>query len=642
MHSRFIKGFLMFVLYGLVGLIGVYIGIGYIKSQIEATEQKEDKISLIAVVDLDEGVTNGETIRYYAAELMTFPNENFKLASLEEARNGVLNGTFGAYIIIPASFSKSVESLNFTPVKSIVEYSVNPNLADEVRIVVESDISLFWRNISERVSYMYVTSIMTEFHDVQDDSEVILENDIADMNNIEAINAEELAQTVEFSEMEVVESELEYIDLSDEIESNTGYVQGIIDIYTEAQTAGEEQLTGLSTGLENIQNSKEELDEEVLNLNFIEDDEGNLVIQEEIDSLDEELLLTQESRQNCKDDIKWLVKTSLYNQEGRHQSYINDELTALKQAEQERFNLWYAELQQIVGNDGISWPDGFECMADISVDLSQNRVRETQNPEETTPDINDPTLTDEEKRNIEINTFAMEQELSEKIESIIFVSDDVVRIIKEEIETKVITILTDGCNSFGEKITTVNSSITDYLTVLSEYTPLDNLDQEGLTENLQGLNENIAGMQTEINENTTEEMEYVAEVYTTASENVELLRNDIITANNETINNVNSAVAELKTNREEMNKYNEEILSSFSSKLPYSRLGDLENQQVNSYVVSPLTFEEIVIEKSVNQKIEDHFEMILIIMITTLGFCTIVTALFYIYQFSQVKRKKLK
>lgn len=595
MFSRFIRIFCMIAWCGLVGVMGIYIGTGYTKNQIEKAEQKEERISYIAVVNLDEGVMSDDIKRYYAADLITFPNDNFKLASLEEARNGILNGTFGAYVIIPATFSESVESLNVTPMKSIIEYSINPNLADETRLVVEADIDTFWRNISERLSYTYVTSVMTEFHNVQDEAQIILDNDIEDMNNINAINPEELTESVEFSEMEIVEGELEYIDLSDTTEANLEYVQEIVDYYSEAQTKGEEQITGFSTGLETIQSSKEELDDMLLELNFMEDEDGNLVIQDEIDALEEELLLTQESRERCKEEINWLIKTNLYNQEKHYQTYINDELIDLQQSEQEKFNLWYEELKDSVTDTEIEWPEEFECLEDTSIDLSLDRVRESQDSDEQIPDLTDPALTEEEKQNIEIKSFAIEDALVERVESIDFVSDEVVRIIKEQIEPEVITLLTEGCASFEEKMQQVNTDITEYLAELTKYTPLENLDQEGLNESVQGLNENISSMQTLINEKTTEDMEYVANVYSTANENVNLLRNDMLTASDETENNVLAVITELKTNRENINTYNEEVLTGFVNKLPYTRVGGIENQQVYSYMVSPLSFEEITV-----------------------------------------------
>lgn len=626
MSEKGIKFFGMMMAAGVIGMIGICIGAGYTRKQIERAEQKEESVTLIAVVDLDEGVLEEKGKRFYAAELMDFPDNNFKWASLEEARSGILNGTFGAYVVIPASFSESVDSLNYTPLKTSLTYAINPNLSDETYFSVNQDVKLFYENLRERVSYMYVTSILAEFHDVQDESEIILENDVADLGQIEQINAEDLAKEVEVSELKMVEGEWEYLDLSQERENNMLYLQEIIDIYTKAQEMGDEQLKGLSDGMENIRLVKDELDETVRNFHFMENDEGELVIQDEMDALDEELLLTQESREQYKKDLQRLIRTNLYHQEENYQNYVNECLHTFQNSEQERFDEWYEELKDQVVGQGITLPEKFMCMEGMGIDLSEKRSRRT--PEEE-------FQTEEEK---EIATFALDEELQEQTENLLFVSDDVVRIIKQQIEPKVITILTDGCDLFKEKLEGVDQSVTDYLGILTEYKPLENLDQEGLSDSLQNLNENITDMETRIQENQMEEWEYVNEIYETTDENVNNLKDDIIRSNEETILNVSAAVAQLQENRKNINTYNQEILGGFATKLPYSRLGNLENRQVNSYVVSPITCEEIVMDKSLNEKLEENFDQILLVLMGAFGACFLAFTIWYFYPIFREKR----
>lgn len=69
----------------------------------------------VAVVNLDTGISDGNTQVYYGEQIINFPNDNFIYTSLEDARNGIEEGRYGAYIIIPSDFSENVESLNTVP-----------------------------------------------------------------------------------------------------------------------------------------------------------------------------------------------------------------------------------------------------------------------------------------------------------------------------------------------------------------------------------------------------------------------------------------------------------------------------------------------------------------------------------------------
>ncbi len=93
--------------------LGVYAGENIYKDKVELSEQRYEDVQTIAVVNLDEGIdVNGEKV-YYSNDLINLPNERFIRSSFEEAKRGIDNGAFAAYILIPATFSKSVEGLLF-------------------------------------------------------------------------------------------------------------------------------------------------------------------------------------------------------------------------------------------------------------------------------------------------------------------------------------------------------------------------------------------------------------------------------------------------------------------------------------------------------------------------------------------------
>jgi len=197
-----------------ISLLTIGIGVGIYYRDTTDKEIKADTIRLIALVNLDEGVyANGERINY-AAGLIPHVSDNFVSVSLTEARNGVGEGVFAAYIIIPATFSISAQSINVKPENIMLEYALNPNLDESVRTDVVKDIHDFENILNSNLSYMYISAILKEFHTVQDGADILMKNDIRDMNNIEDVVSQEIMTALEFEVPEELENIIEDIDLS--------------------------------------------------------------------------------------------------------------------------------------------------------------------------------------------------------------------------------------------------------------------------------------------------------------------------------------------------------------------------------------------------------------------------------------------
>lgn len=75
------------------GAVITYRYMTYIQQQKISTDR-------IAVVNLDEGVTTADGTQYYAADLVSYPGDNFVQTSLEEARVGLADNIFAGYIVI--------------------------------------------------------------------------------------------------------------------------------------------------------------------------------------------------------------------------------------------------------------------------------------------------------------------------------------------------------------------------------------------------------------------------------------------------------------------------------------------------------------------------------------------------------------
>ncbi len=108
-------------------------------------------------------------------------------------------------------------------------------------------------------------------------------------------------------------------------------------------------------------------------------------------------------------------------------------------------------------------------------------------------------------------------------------------------------------------------------------------------------------------------------VVAASQENEQTFVNDLKIANNTTKTNVTLTIEKFKSNREVLNNFNTEILGGFVDRLPYTRIGELENHQVYSFIVAPSQFNDASETKPVMKEIRDNIEMNLMIAIVVFG-----------------------
>ena len=182
----------------------------------------------IAVVNLDEGVNLKDKKTYYAGKIITLPNEHFHMTGLDDARNGLKSGEYGAYIVIPATFSKAVESINNEPEKATIKYTVNADNNDASLASIVNDINSFASVVSENITFIYVSAILEEYHRAQDNTKIILKNDSIDLDNINNISPESLLGRYE----NVKENNIDYKPLKIDISKYEVENENIVDLFS--------------------------------------------------------------------------------------------------------------------------------------------------------------------------------------------------------------------------------------------------------------------------------------------------------------------------------------------------------------------------------------------------------------------------
>lgn len=278
----------IFVMGAAIGILGTYqyaragIGSTYEKSQKETGKLITDKI---AIVNLDEGVMVNEETVNYAGKLLTDLEDNFLFTGLEDARQGYATGIYAGYLVVPATFSESVVSLNDTPIRAEITYAINDQLNGEVKEEVIYDVLGVISELNNRISYMYLYSIMDEFHDAQDKSDVVMNNDLEEKEAINAVQANDLIALVPVTDLSEVDYNVESLDISEYMSTNaeltgqigTKYNEYLLESETEHQKLNEE-AAALMTEMGNM-------DGIISGIDLTHDGEGNLVYQMGIDEL---------------------------------------------------------------------------------------------------------------------------------------------------------------------------------------------------------------------------------------------------------------------------------------------------------------------------------------------------------------------
>ncbi len=243
----------------------------------------------IAVVNLDAGIEKNSQQIYYASKIIEYPNENYQTTSLEEAKTGIKNGQYGAYVIIPSTFSASVDSINGTPEKAVFEYLLSSNLSAEEREKIIYEISEFEKSISTNVSYIYVDAILSEVHNVQDGASTILANDDSEKKSLLSVSAEALIEPVEFSEMKEKNDTVKPIDLKEESLNLQNAVQKIETDFDEWLNQGQKEYAEVVSKNQELEQSLESLEKSMESTNPLLNEQGEYNIAEGISSVNAQI-----------------------------------------------------------------------------------------------------------------------------------------------------------------------------------------------------------------------------------------------------------------------------------------------------------------------------------------------------------------
>ena len=270
---------------GVLVLAGMLVGMENQKNIIKQEEQAE-VVTDIAVVNLDEGVVENDIKRFYSSELINLDESFYVAENLEAARLGINNGSYAAYILIPAEFSQNAISINSVPQKTALEFAINPNLREDVSRLAMANVKNFEITLNTNMSYMYVQAILEEFHNVQDQAGTIMANDSGELERILGIDPGDMLEAPVYEEIDWIEADIEETDYEGLYKNNSQIAD---DLYENYDDFAEDGMTAFEEIKENeiaVIEAMELLYQSLGEVDIETDDEGNIVYEDGLSSME--------------------------------------------------------------------------------------------------------------------------------------------------------------------------------------------------------------------------------------------------------------------------------------------------------------------------------------------------------------------
>jgi hypothetical protein len=504
-----------------------------------ASDKRETKESnKIAVVNLDEGVSGREGRVNYGERLSRFPSMDFEYSSLEAARYGLETGRYGAYVIIPATFSQNVESINASPQVSKLEYAVNQSYSGKRQYELLYNIWSYIDSLNNHLSYMYVDNILREFHDAQDQAEYVMENDLEDIRAIEKIRTQELVTLAKSPQMPMDEAKPELLDISFYTAQSVMLAESLDAQYENCIQNIQTNIASLNAGKNTLSESLKELTEQVGGLNLLVDQNG-----EEIAKKAEEGLRTELKRQSENMLDKEMMIEHLKRLRDNQEEFI-------KSFEQSnRIEILYDEQKQPVLDSGEQ------------------------------PSLVLPFLT-EQNQELDYLLAELEQAEEPDLESII-------EIIRAEYVNPMEANADQAKKEFQQRYEDELLAVSLYHEQLAAFHP--QMNSLFRLQSIQELEENHRNMQNALLENNQAYMEYAQKIAATSREYADGLQKHAAEVRQEAEKAIEEGLSFAKEVKEKNSAMNQRILRNFSLKLPYTRLGSAEYTRVYQFIANPIS-----------------------------------------------------
>lgn len=513
-----------------------------IGTQIERIYQQSlfaqlESVEKIAIVNMDEGVWIGEEHINYADKLIYLPNDDYVTTGLADAKSGIENGTYAAYIILPENFSECINSIAYSPNKISIEYQFNTKLNEQAEVKAINNVYNFIITLNSNVSFVYLDAILAEFHQVQDQSITILNNDMDELQLLTNVEADNLIASANPIDEVKVTNDLATIDLQPYYTNNTSYLVEMENAYKTALNSANEEFAY-------IQESSIEI---------------STAFSEFFDLYDNYMAnMEAEHSKKLKEG-----KEALYEAIGIYNANIN-----------------YANMS-----------------TEIAEMIEAQRRADEQEAERQMRDTLERLGIDGEQ--YDINLSICDEATDEKINGMVtsFYNQSLLEADKEKIvnivEEKLVKVLLDYDMSqkeiFENSRDELFNKMSTYESEVLAFNPMKYVEDANLNQYLSNIEVNTNEMHRLVQANNQEYISYANEVYAATNENNQKLIMALNEANQQTVLNVEMCIGQLAESRINVNGQNVAILENFTKLLPYTRVSTQENTEIYDYIISPIS-----------------------------------------------------
>lgn len=582
---------------------------------------KEDRGTKIAVVNMDEGIDTSSGKVQYAAQLIPYTGVEYTVTGLADARVGVETGLYSASVIIPADFSQAVYSINTEPSVSHLTFTISNTVSGEKREQAIRNVKAFGEKLSDSLTQIYLSSVMKEFHQAQDVSDEIIANDKEDAELLEAVDPGSLIAMVEIPEMVQVENHAAEPDLLGTYARGETLIADLGASYQGFLAQGQKELDqlkeksgGVNSHMTEAAGAFTEANEALANV-----------------SLDAELRSFQEKGSNVKGEMEEVLDRydayiADYNKETEEfiadRKDLQDALSEYEQTE----TAYQKLLESYVagqGKDHYAFIDQREYVKKLAealdaagVDLAPTQAsgweeflnsvtdqlaegdycRTSPLIPDCTPGQGQPgggSLPDagEVKKPSEVtgdDAVDIETALLKKADDIIGLAGPHIVEAFDNKKQELVQIYTEA----EEKYKAVGVKAGDFQTEFGSYDAasyVDGRQVEAIAGDMQANHQEVEG---KISEYIGAYGQYVSEVYEAAGSNMTAMQESVAKAEEASEKLLADGLAQAKASRGENSKVNRTLLGDLAGKLPYTRIGDVENKEAYGFMAAPILMEE--------------------------------------------------
>ncbi|MBF2456566.1 YhgE/Pip domain-containing protein [Listeria welshimeri] len=614
-----------------VFLLGMFIN----SHQTEMNTQ--EKSTTIAIVNLDEGYQESN----YAKELLTTMKGDFVLTGLSDAQAGMEDARYAAYVVIDANFSQNVASINRQPQKSLIQYQINSYLDSQTREATKFQLYELEKNLNNNLGYIYIESILNEYHTTQDMAVEILKRDEVNLEILMEIDNSDLISMVDMTDVKRLENTIEQLDLEPEKEAGEAIITDIDTSYKEFLSLSQEQLTTLKTDNTTFQTNLGSTEQAIKAIPTIFKEDGSQAYQlaggsAYITTINENI---QSHISNYNSGVqgfntKYQVIQNIYNTNNIFEVYDNSRKQNYELVIQSQIlDYMMAHPQFTVADAIMHFETTQQLNEDVSLFVQLTDDWEIGNAATLTHYMH--YLSEDNKRITRFNQYNQIQALIYKFQNTSLpqplstiemklddntVSEKLTLTNSTILEAKiaedlgVIQIQQKEAIEMALASYTENKTSADKLTEqMNAYDPVDAIDEEVINahfENLKKNNESIIDLSQDKNE---EYLDLTSNVYSQTSEHIRIIGEDMRKAQESSDKKVETGLEASKEQLSSSNELNTIDLNHIIATLPYTKIGNQENAQVVDFIVDSTTFE------IKDQPVSERKEEILIFVIITVG-----------------------